>query len=102
MIIVLIHQLLASSTHGKISKLPYKNNKFKISATTWNDKSGLLDGSYSVSDIPDNSEYIIKKHETVTRNPPVQNIYYQNWRHGYIQNQYRILSRTFSYWKWKH
>ena len=27
------------------------NNKFKISALTWNDKFELSDGSYSVSDI---------------------------------------------------
>ena len=29
----------------------YNNNKFKISAPTWNDKFELPDGSYSVSDI---------------------------------------------------
>ena len=27
----------------------YKNNKFKISAPTWNDKFELPDGSYSIS-----------------------------------------------------
>ena len=31
----------------------YNNNKFKISATTWNDEFELPDGSYSVSDIQD-------------------------------------------------
>ena len=31
----------------------YKNNKFKISAPTWNKEFELLDGSYSISDIPD-------------------------------------------------
>ena len=36
----------------------YTNNKFKISAPTWNDKSELPDGSYSVSDIQDYFEYI--------------------------------------------
>ena len=36
---------------------------------TWNDKSELPDGSYSVSDIQDYFEYIIKKHGTVTNNP---------------------------------
>ena len=30
-----------------------KNNKFKISAPTWNEESELPDGSYSVSDIQD-------------------------------------------------
>ena len=39
----------------------YKNNKFKISAPTWNDEFHLPDGSYSVSDIQDYFEYIIKK-----------------------------------------
>ena len=29
-------------------KRSYNNNKFKISATTWNDKFVLPDGSYSV------------------------------------------------------
>ena len=37
------------------------NNKFKISAPTWNDEFNLPDGSYSVSDIQDYFEYIIKK-----------------------------------------
>ena len=36
----------------------YKNNKFKISAPTWNEKFELPDGSYTVSDIPDYFEYI--------------------------------------------
>ena len=36
----------------------YNNNKFKISAPTWNDKFELPDGSYSVSDIQDYFEYI--------------------------------------------
>ena len=34
-------------------KRSYNNNKFNISAPTWNDKFELSDGSYSVSDIPD-------------------------------------------------
>ena len=36
----------------------YNNNKFEISAPTWNDKFELSDGSYSVSDIQDYFEYI--------------------------------------------
>ena len=32
-------------------KNSYNNNKFKISAPTWNDKFKLPHGSYSVSDI---------------------------------------------------
>ena len=34
-------------------KKSYKNNNFKISAPTWNEKFDLPDGSYSVSDIRD-------------------------------------------------
>ena len=52
-------------------KSAYNNNKFKISAPTWNDEFDLPNGSYSISDIQDYFEYIIKKHETVTDNPPV-------------------------------
>ena len=50
-------------------KKSYKNNKFKISAPTWNEEFELPDGSYSMSDIQDYFEYIFKKHETVTDNP---------------------------------
>ena len=53
-------------------KPEYSNNKFKISAPTWNDEFNLPGGSYSVSDIQDYFEYIIKKHETIADNPPVQ------------------------------
>ena len=53
-------------------KSEYKNNKFKVSALTWNDTFDLLDGSYSISDIQDYFESIIKKHETLTENPPIQ------------------------------
>ena len=52
-------------------KSEYKN-KFKISAPNWNDEFDLPHGSYSLSDIQDYSEYIIKKHETIADNPPVQ------------------------------
>ena len=53
-------------------KSEYNNNKFKISAPTWNDTFDLPDGSYSISDIQDYFEFIIKKHETLTENPPIQ------------------------------
>ena len=36
------------------------NNKFKISAATWNDKFQLPGGSYSVWNIQDYFEYILK------------------------------------------
>ena len=53
-------------------KSEYNNNKFKISAPTWNDTFDLSNGSYSITDIQDYFEFIIKKHETLTENPPVQ------------------------------
>ena len=53
-------------------KSKYNDNKFKISAPTWNDEFNLPNGSYSVSDIQDYFEYIIEKHETIADNPPVQ------------------------------
>ena len=39
-----------------------KNNKFKISAPTWNGELELPDETYSLSDIQDYFEYILKKH----------------------------------------
>ena len=53
-------------------KSAYNNNKFKISALTWNDKFDLPDRSYSISDIQDYLEYVIKEHETIANNPPIQ------------------------------
>ena len=48
------------------------NNKFKISTPTWNDELELPDGSYSVSDIQDYFEYILKKHGEDIDEPSVQ------------------------------
>ena len=53
-------------------KSEYNNNKFKIHAPTWNDEFYLPNRSYSVSDIQEYFEYIIKKHETIADSPPVQ------------------------------
>ena len=53
-------------------KSKYNNNKFKISAPTWNDTFDLPDGSYSIADIQDCFDFIIKTHETLTENPPIQ------------------------------
>ena len=53
-------------------KSSYSNNKFKISAPTWNDKSELTDGSYSISNIQDYFEYILKKHGEDIDKPSVQ------------------------------
>ena len=53
-------------------KSTYNNNKFKISATTWNDKFELPDGSYSVSDIQDCFEFILKKNGENIDNPSLK------------------------------
>ena len=53
-------------------KTEYNNNKFKISAPTSNETFDLPDGSYSIPDIQDYFEFIIKKHETLTENPQIQ------------------------------
>ena len=37
----------------------YNNNKFKISAPTWNKTFDLPDASYSVASIHDDFEYIV-------------------------------------------
>ena len=50
-------------TWKNIIKKSYKNNKFKISTPTWNEEFELPDGSYSISDIQDYFQYILKKHE---------------------------------------
>ena len=53
-------------------KSSYNNNKFKISAQTWNDKFELPDGSYSVSDIQDYFESISKKHNEKIDDPSIR------------------------------
>ena len=47
----------------KNRKKSHNNNKFKISAPTWSDKFELPDGFYSISDIQDYFEYILKKYQ---------------------------------------
>ena len=44
----------------KSIKSEYNDNKFKISASTWNDTFDLPDGSYSISDIQGYFEFNIK------------------------------------------
>ena len=53
-------------------KPEYINNKFRISAPTWNETFDLPDGSYSMDDIQDYFEFIIKKHETLTENLTIE------------------------------
>ena len=53
-------------------KSSYNNNKFKISAPTWSEEFELPDGSYSISDIQDYFEYILKKHSESIDNPSIR------------------------------
>ena len=53
-------------------KSSYNNDKFKISAPTWSEEFELPDGSYSVSDIQDYFEYILKKHSESGDNPSIR------------------------------
>ena len=51
-------------------KSDHNNNKFKISAPTWNDTFDVPDDSYSIA-AQNYFEYIIKNHETITEISPV-------------------------------
>ena len=53
-------------------KSSYMNNKFKISAPTWSEEFTLPDGSYSISNIQDYFEYILKKHNENVDNPSIK------------------------------
>ena len=66
---ILLYQILVFTVTWKNIKSSYNNNKFKISAPTWSDEFELPDGSYSVSDIQDYFEYILKKHSENVDNP---------------------------------
>ena len=53
-------------------KSEFDNNKFKISAPTWNETFDLPDGTYSIADIQDYFKVIIKKYEKLTENPQIK------------------------------
>ena len=53
-------------------KSAYNKKTFKISAPTWNYTFDLPDDSYFIANIQDYFEFIIKTHETLTENAPVQ------------------------------
>ena len=55
----------------KNAKSIYNNNKFKISAPTWNDTFDLPDGSYNIPARQNYIEYIIKKHEAIAETAPI-------------------------------
>ena len=69
---ILLYQLSAFTIHGEIWKKSYKNNKFKVSAPTWNEEFELSDGPYSVSDVQDYVEYISKSIRDKTVNPSIR------------------------------
>ena len=66
----LLYQILVYTIHGKTKK-SQNNNKFKISAPTWNDEFELPDGSYPISDMQDYFEYIFIKHGEKIDNPSI-------------------------------
>ena len=53
-------------------KSEYNNNKFKISAPTWNETFDLPDVFYSIDDIQDYFEFIIKNYKTLTEDSAVE------------------------------
>ena len=53
-------------------KTSYINNKFKISTPTWNEEFELPDGSYSVSDVQDYFDHILKTHGEDTVTPSIR------------------------------
>ena len=69
--IIALWNLSISYTWKNIKSI-CNNDKFKISAPTWNDEFELPGGSYSVSDIQDYFEYILKKHGEDIDKPSVQ------------------------------
>ena len=68
----------------------YNNNKFKNSPPSWNDEFYLPDGTFSIADIQDYIEFIIKKHWTLAENPPVQILLYENKKQDSLQSKNRI------------
>ena len=73
-------------------KSSYNNNKFKISSPTWNEEFTLPGGSYSISDIQDYFQYILKKHGENTDKPSIQ-IYVNKTENGIpfkIKNEYSL------------
>ena len=50
----------------------YNNNKVKIFVLTWKNKFELPDKSYSVSNIQDYFEYILKNHNKKVDNPSIR------------------------------
>ena len=66
---VALHDLSIYFTWKNIRQ--HYKNKLKTIVPTWNDEFKLPDGFYSVSDIQDYTEHIIKKHEALPTNPNI-------------------------------
>ena len=64
-------------------KSEYSNNRFKVSASIWNDTFDLPDGFNSIDDIQDYFEFIIKKIEILAEDPSVE-IYPSKIKNGII------------------
>ena len=75
-------------------KSEYSNNKFKIFAPTWNETFNLPDGSYSIDDIQDYFEFIIKKHETLTDNRSIQ-IYPNKIKKESLSKQKIVINQNY-------
>ena len=72
-------------------KKSYRKNKFEISATTSNEEFELPDGSFSIPDIQEYFEYILKKAWTkkqITLQPLIK-IYINN-----IENRFMFKIKT--------
>ena len=61
-------------------KLLYRNNKFEISGTTWDETFELIDASYSIPGIHYYFEHIVKNNETQIHKQPVH-IYINKIQH---------------------
>ena len=68
--VVLSNRIIYST--WKNIKSSCNSNKFKISAPTLSDEFELPDGLYSISDIPNYFEYILKKHSENVGNPSIR------------------------------
>ena len=75
-------------------KSEYNNNKLKIFAPTWNETFNLPDGSYSIDDIQDYFEFIIKKHETLTDNRSIQ-IYPNKIKKESLSKQKIVINQNY-------
>ena len=69
--VIALSNLSIYYTWNNIKSL-YNNNKFKISAPSWNEEFTLPDESYSISDIQHYFQYILKKHRENRDKPSIQ------------------------------